>query len=367
MTIVHRWLGEPMPRDVARAIERLAEARGVVHVAVMPDVHLAEDVCVGTVVASDGVVYPQAVGGDVGCGMTAIRLGVTRGSLADERTAAEVFAALRARVPAMRQPRPHDVDLGALSSPDLARRVHRDARIEFGTIGRGNHFVEIQADEHDELWLAVHTGSRALGPAIAAHHLALGEAAGKGLVALPVPGSGDDYLRDVEVALGYARASRRAIVDAAAGALQEAIGVDVHGSTLLDVAHNFVRRERHGDREWLVHRKGASSAREGEPGIVPGSMGSRSFHVVGRGNAESLCSSSHGAGRCLSRGDAARRITVRDLERDLRSVFFERALAPRLRGEAPSAYKDIGAVMRAQRDLVAIVRTLRPVLCYKGV
>ena len=366
MTVVHRWLAEPLPKAVAQALDRLATARGVAHVAVMPDVHLAEHVCVGTVIGTEGWLYPQAVGGDIGCGMAAVRLAANSDALADERAAARVFAELRVRVPAVRQARPQEVSLEELSSVDLQRRVSRDARIEFGTLGRGNHFLEVQADEEERLWLMVHTGSRAVGPAIQAHHLARGDPAGKGLVALAVPGSGDEYLHDAEVAVRYARANRRAVAEAAASAVHEALGVATEWPTWFDAVHNFVRREGHGGRELWVHRKGASSAADGERGIVPGSMGARSFHVTGRGCAAALGSSSHGAGRRLARGEAMRAISVRDLERDLRSVFFERELADRLRDEAPAAYKDVGAVMRAQRDLVRIERTLRPVLSYKG-
>lgn len=363
---VHHWLAEPMPKAVAQAMNRLAAARGVVHIAVMPDVHLAENVCVGTVVATDDCLYPQAVGGDIGCGMAAVRLQADASALREENDAKRVFAGLREQVPAVRQFRPQEVTLGELSSPVLQRAVQRDARIEFGTLGRGNHFLEIQADEHDQLWLLVHSGSRAVGPAIREFHLARGEAVGKSLVALAAEGVGRDYLQDALVAVDYASRNRRAIAEAAVRVLQEALGVEVDWTSWFEVVHNFVRRELHGGRELWVHRKGASSARDGEPGIVPGSMGTRSFHTEGRGCAAALCSSSHGAGRQLARGEAARSITVRDLERDLRGVFFERELAPRLRDEAPGAYKDIGAVMRAQRELVRIVRTLRPVLAYKG-
>jgi tRNA-splicing ligase RtcB (3'-phosphate/5'-hydroxy nucleic acid ligase) len=363
---VHSWLVEPMPKAVAKAMNRLAAARGVVHIAVMPDVHLAENVCVGTVVATDEWLYPQAVGGDIGCGMAAVRLHADVSALRTENDAERVFAGLHELVPAVRQFRPQEVVVGELSSPVLQRAVQRDARIEFGTLGRGNHFLEIQCDEHDQLWLLVHSGSRAVGPAIREHHLARDEAVGKGLVALAANGVGRAYLHDVQVAVDYASRNRRAIADAAAHALQDTLGIVADWPSWFEVVHNFVRRELHEGREVWVHRKGASSAREGEPGIVPGSMGTRSFHTEGRGCAAALCSSSHGAGRQLARGEAARTITVRDLERDLRGVFFERHLAPRLRDEAPGAYKDIGAVMRAQRDLVRIVRTLRPVLAYKG-
>ncbi len=367
MTVVHRWLVEPLPRDVANALGRLAAAPGVRHIAVMPDVHLAEHVCVGTVVGTVDHLYPQAVGGDIGCGMAVVRLDATRDVLADDTAASRVFAALRERVPALRQrarlaPLPF-----AVADAALQRRVQRDLHVEFGTLGRGNHFLEVQADDEDRLWLMVHSGSRALGPAVCDHHLARGQAVGKGLVALSLPDAGRDYLHDHDVAIAFARANRRAIAEAAERALQQALGVGFDWTTWVDVVHNFVREEVHDGVALQVHRKGASSARAGEPGVIPGSMGSYSFHVEGRGDAPSLGSSSHGAGRRLPRGEAMRRISMRDLERDLSAVFYQRELANSLRDEAPSAYKDIGAVMRAQRDLVRIVRRLRPVLCYKGV
>ncbi len=290
MTVVHRWLAEPLPRIVAQALQRLAAAPGV----------------------------------------------------------------------------PRDVELGELSDAGLQKRVARDVRIEFGTLGRGNHFLEVQADDEGQLWLMVHSGSRALGPAVRDHHLAAGEAVGKGLLALDPEGAGRRYLADHHCAIAFAQQNRRAIAEAAARALHDALAADVVWDTWFDVVHNFVRREEH-DGVWLwVHRKGASSARADEAGVIPGSMGSWSFHVAGRGCAASLCSSSHGAGRRLARGDAMRTISRRDLERDLAAVFFERQLASRLLDEAPTAYKDISAVMRAQRDLVRIVRRLRPVLAYKG-
>ena len=367
MTVVHRWLAEPLPADVANAIERLAEAKGVRHVAVMPDVHLAEHVCIGTVIGTDGLVYPQAVGGDIGCGISVVRLDATSDALATEQAAARLFAELRARVPDVRQPTRRDCGELALSDERLQRLALRGMQIELGTLGRGNHFLEVQACDQEQLWLMVHSGSRALGSLVRDHHLTRGERVGKGLVALAADGAGREYLRDHDAAIAYARANRRAIAEAAARALRTALGVDVAWDTWRDVVHNFVRREEHGAETLWVHRKGASSAQAGEFGAIPGSMGSGSFHVEGRGHPEALASSSHGAGRRVPRGEAMRNITVRDLERQLGSVFFERELGPRLRDEAPAAYKDIGAVMRAQRDLVRVVRRLRPVLAYKGV
>ncbi len=365
MTIVHRFLAEPLPRAVANALERLAAARGVRRVAVMPDVHLADDVCVGTVVGTDAWLYPQAVGADIGCGMAVVRIAAARDAIADEAAARRVLAALRERIPRVRRYQARDVTIGELSDDVLARRVARDARIEFGTIGRGNHFVEVQADDDDALWLVVHTGSRAIGPAVKAHHLARGEPVGGGLVALAADGGGAAYLHDAAVAVDYARRNRRAIAESAADAFASAIGVGVDWDTWFDGTHDFVRRERHDGEDLWVHRKGANSARDAEVAIVPGSMGTPSFHVEGRGCGAAMCSSAHGAGRRLARGEAMRRISARDVVRQLGGTFFDSADVDRLRDEAPAAYKDIRAVMRAQGDLVRVVRVLRPVLTFK--
>lgn len=364
MTTVHRWLSEPMAKDVSLALERLARAPGVRRIAVMPDVHLAEHVCVGTVVATDGVVYPQAVGGDIGCGMATLRLAASRDVLTAER-AEHLLAALRCLVPAVRQRQPQDLDELEMSDPGLQQRVLRDARIQLGTVGRGNHFVELQADEQDGLWLAVHSGSRALGPAIREHHMRGAPRGKHGFVGLTERAAAD-YLVDHEAAQRYACSNRRAIAAAALVAIEQAIGADGDWSTWFDVAHNFVRKEEHDGQLLWVHRKGACSAAISERGIIPGSMGSATYHVEGRGCADAMSSSSHGAGRRMARGEAMRRITIRDLTSDLKGVFYDHRQADRLRDEAPAAYKDIHKVMRAQKDLVRIARRLAPVLSYKS-
>lgn len=368
MTTIDRWLVEPLPKNVARAIERLASAPGVVRIAVMPDVHLAEHVCVGTVLGTDEVVYPQGVGGDIGCGVAAVRLTAGADALASTETADELLAELRQRVPAIRHRQARAAELLPLSDPGLQRRVARDARVQLGTLGRGNHFVELQADDEERLWLTVHTGSRGLGPAVRDHHLALASGSKRAarLVGLAVDGPGADYVHDADVAIDYARRNRRAIAENIAPALTAMLGADIEWDTWFENAHDSVRRETHGGQPLWVHRKGASPAGENERGIIPGSMGTASFHVVGRGCAAAMCSSSHGAGRRLRRGEAARAFSVRELARQMRGVHYEHGLAPRLRDEAPLAYKDIAAVMRAQRELVRIVRRLRPVLAYKA-
>ena len=366
-----RYVAHPLSPEVERALARLADAPDVQHIAVMPDVHLAEEVCVGVAVATSHLVYPAAVGGDIGCGMAALRFDASADALGDVG-AARVLAGLYERVPRGRQQRagfrlwPDGLDSDELSHPSLAGLARGDGRAQLGTLGSGNHFIELQADEEDRLWLMLHSGSRAIGPAIRAHHAARAEPAGH-LRALDAgTEAGRAYLADVAWALRYADANRRHLIDASVEAVAAAIGGRPEESSLVTCDHNHVRRETHRGAELWVHRKGAIAAGAGAPGIVPGSMGSPSYHVEGRGDPDALGSSAHGAGRALSRTDARRTISRRDLAQQLEGVAWDHRRADALRDEAPAAYKDITRVMRAQRDLVRVVRRLRPLLSYKA-
>ena len=362
---------EPPPRAVADAIARLARATDVRRVAVMPDVHLAEGVCVGTVVATSYALYPDAVGGDIGCGVAALAFDVDAARIADPRTAAAILAGLYRLIPVKhhrlgRGPSWPE-SLGALSAPALWPGRAREAVRQLGTLGRGNHFVELQADEDGRLWLMLHSGSRGLGQAIRAHHLAAATAGASGLRFLDArTPRGQAYLADVAWAVAYAEANRRAMTDAVCTVLGDLVGARAHDATYASCHHDHVRLEVHDGETLLVHRKGAIAASEGDVGLVPGSMGTASFHVTGRGRADALRSGAHGAGRRLSRTDARHAISVRDVHRQLHGVFFDHRLARALREEAPAAYKDVEAVMRAQGALVRIVRRLRPVLSFKG-
>ncbi|HYE18528.1 MAG TPA: RtcB family protein [Tepidisphaeraceae bacterium] len=373
---IDTFLTEPLPADVARAVDRLARCPGVARIALMPDVHLSHHVCVGTVLATTGLLYPAAIGGDIGCGMAALAFDAPASvALATEADARRVLHELKERIPANRHHRPQDLpaelDSTALSHPSLESIKRRDARVQFATLGGGNHFLEFQSDDADpvdgtgRLWLMLHTGSRGVGQAIRDHHLT--RARGRPLAALDadVP-DGRAYLADMAWATAYAAASRREIVDRVASLLHELSAVTPLPDTYVDCHHNFVRQETHFDHSLYVHRKGAISATAAEPGITPGSMGTHSYHVAGRGHPASLRSSAHGAGRAMSRGEARQRISPHDLSRQLGGVYFDPTMADTLREEAPSAYKPIDKVMRAQRDLTRIVRKLRPVLSYKG-
>lgn len=367
------WLAEPLPSAVRRSLEQLAAAEEVVAVAVMPDVHLAEEVCVGCVVATRNALLPAAIGGDLGCGMTTQAFAGDGAALVEERVARRLLRQLASAVPGLVQrapaaelPLPAPLAAWPLSDPTLARRRDRDGRREFATLGRGNHFLELQRDDAGTLWLAVHSGSRALGPAIAAHHRRLAtDAHRREAIAADTPAAAA-FLGDLDFALAWAQASREALLDRASTLLQEHLGLSTRPETRFSCVHNLVRRETiDGELMW-VHRKGAIPAQLGAPGIVPGSMGSATFHVEGRGCAAALHSSSHGAGRALARGEAHRRLRVRDFARTMHGIWWDDARAAALLDEAPAAYKKIGRVMRAQRELTRIVRRLVPVLNWKG-
>ena len=373
---VFRWLAQPLPKDVARSIERLATADDVQHVAVMPDVHLSGDVCVGLAVATTHLIYPAAVGSDIGCGMAALPLRGEAGILQDRRQAAALLQRLRERIPSIRHSRrtmPSELHAQLVSQPLSHPRLNklklRDGLVQLGTLGRGNHFAELQADDEDCLWLMLHSGSRGMGQAISQHHLALASAEKppNWLVSLDATtDEGRAYLTDAAWAIAYAEQSRLAMIRAICELVAELFRIEADESRLIHCDHNHVRQEEHFGRLLWVHRKGALPAGEGLPGIIPGSMGAASYHVTGRGCEESLCSSSHGAGRALSRGEAMKRVSVRQLEREMRGVWYDSHLAERLRDEAPSAYKEIGAVMRAQKELTRIERRLRPLFSFKG-
>jgi tRNA-splicing ligase RtcB len=370
---IRTWLAAPMNQDVSEAIERLRRAPDVQQIAVMPDVHLAADVCIGVVVATSALIYPQAVGGDIGCGMLAVGFDVEASALNNPQVAGRVLAALGRAVPGRRRNRraaislPSDLKTMELSHPSLEVIRKNEAVIEFATLGSGNHFIELQSDEDGQLWLMVHSGSRGVGPAIRDHHLGHAEPVGGGLRALDATTKpGTMYLRDTDWARRFAEANRTAIADEVGTVMHTVLGAQPRWETAITTDHNHVTLEHHGGRDVWVHRKGAMPAAVSQPGVLPGSMGDSSFHVEGRGHEVALCSSAHGAGRALSRSAARAKVTERELRRQMDGVWYDYRLSDRLRDEAPAAYKDIKAVLRAQRDLVKVTRVLRPVLNYKG-
>lgn len=370
--IVQSWLAEPPAPEVREALARLGRGSDVARVAVMPDVHLSAEVCVGVALGTRSTLIPAAVGGDIGCGMAALAFDAPARRL-DEAAAARVLDGLYRAIPIMRHRRRTGSGLPAalaereLSQATLRATMAREAGLQYGTLGRGNHFLELQAGDDGRLWLMVHSGSRGMGQAIRQAHERRGTRDRAGLCGIPADSeAGRAYLHDLRWALDYAAANRSRMVEVAREVIERTLAVEADEPSAIECHHNFVRREEHEGQALWVHRKGAISAREGELGIIPGSMGAVSHHVRGRGCAAALCSSSHGAGRAMARSVARRKISTRRLHEQMRGIWFDHRLAERLREEAPGAYKDIGAVMRAQRALTRVQRTLRPLLVFKG-
>lgn len=364
-----------VPDGALRQLTRLAcEPYVVSHVAAMPDVHVAQGVAVGTVFATRDVLVPGALGGDLGCGVTVVPLRLGQERL--ERPALERLLRALARALPVGDAvhRKADAALPAALDPDtlstraLSRACARLAPRHLGTLGGGNHFLELDRSADGRHWLQVHTGSRGVGGAIAHHHLRAAEAQGVGrLRGLSVrEEAGRACLGDMAWALGFARANRDALLLRAATVLADELGAEPELPARVDVHHNFVAEEVHGGEPLLVHRKGALALAEGQPGVIPGSMGTASYLVEGRAHPQAFSSCSHGAGRVLTRREARARIRPSALARALRRVVFDAARLPHLVEEAPEAYRDIREVLEDEEELVTARLRLEPLAVLKG-
>jgi tRNA-splicing ligase RtcB (3'-phosphate/5'-hydroxy nucleic acid ligase) len=368
---VRQWLVEArVSEKVQENIERLARSDDVRRVVVLPDVHLGKLINNGCVAATVDLIYPQAVGSDIGCGLSAIAFNATAEIIQDDRNAQTIIKRLYRLVPALKQSEaqvlPDKLARWSLSHESLAKESTRDGAWQFGTLGCGNHFVEFQQDDAGVLWLMVHSGSRAMGQVITQFHRARATPSGFGLEYLDArSAAGQAFLNDMEWAVQYATLNRLVIMARIVELLESLFAVTANEDSYLDSPHNFARREQHSGTELIVHRKSANSAKLDELNLIAGSMGSPSFLVHGLGNADSLCSSSHGAGRAMSRTEARQRIKPADVKRQLGSVKHDKRQLGELCDEAPSAYRDIRKVMQAQRDLVRQHSRLSPVLNFK--
>lgn len=359
--------------------------------AVMPDVHVGIGATIGSVIPTKGAIIPAAVGVDIGCGMMAVQTSLTARDLPDHlhglRTALEkaiphgrstgrqdrgAWQRPPARVDQAWSGLQADFEQICARHPQLVRTNHHT---HLGTLGTGNHFVEICLDEADRVWIMLHSGSRGVGNAIGNRFIELArQDMRRHQVNLPDQDlayfpEGTQHFEDYWFAVGWAQRfalkNRELMMENAVMALRSIIPKPFEAAVkAVNCHHNYVDRELHFGEEVLVTRKGAVRARLGEYGIIPGSMGARSFIVRGKGHAESFCSCSHGAGRVLSRTEAKKRYTVADQMAQTRGVECRKDAG--VIDEIPSAYKDIDAVMHAQRDLVEVVHTLRQVVCVKG-
>jgi tRNA-splicing ligase RtcB (3'-phosphate/5'-hydroxy nucleic acid ligase) len=358
------------------------------HVAAMPDVHLGIGATVGSVIPTVKAIIPAAVGVDIGCGMIAARLSLKAEDLSEKKLKA-IFGQIERDVPVGfnqhgdNRARSHAIkpfrkglEVILDRHPGITKRVgkHSSWVLQMGSLGGGNHFIEVCLDESGAVWVMLHSGSRGIGNAIGSYFIELAKRDFERLnTHLPDQNLSyfsegaqhfDDYVEAVGWAQDYARANRAEMMDLVLEALRRHLpSFEVTGEAV-NCHHNYVEREKHfGEKVWLT-RKGAISARAGELGIIPGSMGARSYIVRGRGNADSFHSCAHGAGRRMSRNAAKKQFTVADLAEQTSNVVCRKDAG--VLDEIPGAYKDIDEVMANQSDLVEVVHTLKQVLCVKG-
>ena len=358
------------------------------HVAAMPDVHLGIGATIGSVIATHKAIIPAAVGVDLGCGMVAARLSLTANEI-DEKALQKVFDQISRDVPVGRDQhrdervlvdaaKPFEPGLKSLTDrhPELLKAFGKFSKWtnQMGTLGGGNHFIEVCLDESNQVWVMLHSGSRGIGNAIASYFIALARKdMERWMIQLPdrdlayFPEGSEhfaDYVEAVHWAQDYAMQNRTSMLELVLAALQRHLPPFTVTTEAVNCHHNYVAQEHHfGENVWVT-RKGAIRARVGDLGIVPGSMGARSFIVRGLGNPESFCSSAHGAGRKMSRTAAEKQFTVADMVAQTKGVICRKDKD--VIDEIPGAYKDIDQVMANQADLTEILHTLKQVVCVKG-
>lgn len=350
------------------------------HIALMPDVHCGLGMPIGGVLATKGVVVPNAVGVDIGCGMCAIKTSL-RVEDVDDKRIRRVLSAIRSRVPLgfdhhkelqdeSLLPQNHD-----LNKMPFVRSQQIAARHQIGTLGGGNHFIEIQKSATGEVWVMIHSGSRNVGKLVADHHGKIAKRLNEkwysdtieGLEFMPIESAeGKDYWREMSWCVDFALCNRRLIMKRICELFADVFH-NIEFEPMINIAHNYAAWEHHFGKNVIVHRKGATRAYKDEIGIIPGSQGTKSYIVRGLGNPESFMSCSHGAGRVLGRKEACRKLDLQNEIDRLNALGIIHGIRhQRQLDEAPSAYKDIGVVMSNQRNLVEPIVELSPIAVIKG-
>lgn len=389
---IKAWVkGVPVEPQARTQLEHVAGLPFIhSHLAVMPDVHFGRGATVGSVIPTKGAIIPAAVGVDLGCGMMAIRTSLTANDLPDSLSA--IRGEIERKVPVgngrggshKETPARAATALRASGMADRLdvilkkhKRIQRTAFAkQLGTLGGGNHFIELCLDEADRVWVMLHSGSRGTGNILGTYFIQEArEALERRVLGYHVPDKDlaffvegedlfDDYTHAVSWAQDYARLNREVMMDRVLFALREHFPAFSLEKEAVNCHHNYVEREHHFGADIWVTRKGAVRAGKDELGIIPGSMGAKSFIVRGKGNADSFCSCSHGAGRAMSRSEAKRRFSLEDHLAATDGVECRKDVG--VIDETPMAYKDIDAVMAAQTDLVDVVHTLKQIVCVKG-
>jgi tRNA-splicing ligase RtcB (3'-phosphate/5'-hydroxy nucleic acid ligase) len=354
------------------------------HVAIMPDVHTGVGATVGSVIASRDTVIPSSVGVDIGCGMMAIRtpfnVDEVRKALPDIKHSIErsIPTGFHQHQEVLRTTEEWvgTWELYNMLSFDGKDKLRGKARLQMGTLGGGNHFIEISTDENNDVWIILHSGSRNIGKCIAECHIGRAKELMQAwhvklddpnLAYLPLSEqAGKNYMSDADWAQDYAMKNRQAMMQLISKDLSHILNHRADWNRLEEINchHNYVEQENHFGTNVWVTRKGAIRAREGELAVIPGSMGTESYIVKGLGNPDSFCSASHGAGRRMSRKQAKNQFTMEDFDRQMEGILCTRSEG--VLDEIPSAYKDISEVMANQEDLVQPIHTLHQMLCIKG-
>ena len=376
---IKSWCGSPEDGCIEQAKNLSNLPFAFKHIALMPDTHQGYGMPIGGVLAAKGAVIPNAVGVDIGCGMCAVKTNMTTQTL-EVTMLKQVMGKIRELVPVgfnrhseKRASAAMPVYSGGLPVVD---HEYESARYQLGTLGGGNHFIEIQKDEQGGVWVMIHSGSRNLGKKVADHYNSLAKSMNArwfsavdpkaDLAFLPIgTDEAKNYMAEMQYCLEFSKANRRDIMTAVMSAFQTLGMVDF--SPVLDIQHNYAAWENHFGKNVVIHRKGATSARSGQCGIIPGSQGTASYIVEGLGSPDSFMSCSHGAGRRMGRKEASRKL---DLSEEIRKMD-EAGIIHGIRNkedldEAAGAYKDIDVVMAEQSDLVSIRHTLKPMAVVKG-
>lgn len=383
---IFSWIPEDeIETQTLSQIKAISELPFIYHrVAVMPDCHYGVGASVGSCIPTKGAIIPAAVGTDIGCGMTAVRTNYCGSDL--PKNLAPLRESIEARIP-LSSGRFNDVLTEtaaekaavlekAIRDEKQAKRINDSQykwRLQLGTLGSGNHFIELVLDENDAMWIFLHSGSRGVGSRLADRHIkAAKKLMERYFITLPDPDmaylpEGTDefhhYYQDMRWAQRYAVENRREMVDRVVDAVEENLG-PLERLETIDCSHNITESERFGNDVVLVSRKGAIGAHRGEMGLIPGSMGTRSYVVRGLGNRASFCTAPHGAGRRMSRRAAKDTLTMADFDRLMDGIEVLRT--EDFIDELPPAYKDIDVVMERSKDLVEVVHTFRQVVNIKG-
>jgi len=377
---IKSWCETVEPGAMTQAENLAALSVTFKHVVLMPDCHVGYGMPIGGVIASQDAVIPNAVGVDIGCGMLAVETNLPSGQMAG-KLVKEVLRETRSVIPVgfEHHKRPQEWEGWAAAPLDSApvRQELESAKRQLGTLGGGNHFIEMQVGDDGFIWLMIHSGSRNFGLKIAEHYHKLArricETKNIGLPDVELAflpretAEAEEYLAAMNFALRFAKRNRELMMESFSAIVSAKTGCRALQS--INIHHNYCALENHFGRDVLVHRKGATSAKKGEMGIIPGSMGTPSYIVRGLGDPESFMSSSHGAGRRMGRNEACRRFSKEECDRAMGDIVHWWGVDRRGKtdlSETPQAYKNIDEVMAAQADLTEIVTKLKPLGVVKG-